>query len=108
MWEEEEEGDNGGRDVNRKMHTCRGMREELEEMDAEFNRQIGVLFQTLKEVEEMTGKVYGLGKIELTLYMPVRVVNLENFCLHRTFASWSIHPLRHPPVLHRYRLSSWR
>ncbi|KAF2786876.1 hypothetical protein K505DRAFT_330045 [Melanomma pulvis-pyrius CBS 109.77] len=72
---------------------CRDTAEELQQIDQEFTRQIGFLFSTLKAVETRAGKIYGPGKIELTLYTPTRAVDRDSYCLHRIFTSWRVHLL---------------
>jgi hypothetical protein len=73
--------------------TCRDTEDELQLMDEEFTRQIKFLFATLEAVESCASKAYGPGKIELTLYTPTRQVDVEQYCLHRTFTSWRVHLL---------------
>jgi hypothetical protein len=67
--------------------------EDLDQMDQEFTRQIGLLFATLQKMETRAATNYGPGRIKLTLYTPTRDVDRNWYSLHRSFTSWRIHLL---------------
>jgi hypothetical protein len=76
--------------------SCRDTKEELQQMDEDFSRQIHFLSATLEAVESAASKVHGTGKINLTLFTLTRLLQVtedDSICLHRMFTSWRVHLL---------------
>lgn len=70
---------------------CRETLDELKEKDEIFTEQIRGAIEAIKVVEEKSGKMYGPGKIQLTILTPLRHVDNE-YC-HRVYSAWRVHLL---------------
>jgi hypothetical protein len=78
---------------------CREKSDELLEKDKIFTRQIGVLFRTLKCLEDRAGTGRTRGKLHLTIFAPRRAVK-DYPCRHLACVCWRVH-LLHPETLPR-------
>jgi len=67
--------------------------EELNAIDIEFTRQIEFLLSTLKTLETNLDEVYRPGKLHLLIYTPTRTIDIEHFCIQRSYVSWRVHLL---------------
>lgn len=89
--DEEEDGENGsaeeGNEARESTHRFRESACELQEKDELFTKQINLLFSTLQALEK---RVKRSGKLNLTIYTPVREVQAP---LQRKFISWRLHLL---------------
>ncbi|CAI6333618.1 unnamed protein product [Periconia digitata] len=71
---------------------CREKPSDLLEKDELFTRQIGVLFSTLKSLEDRIGAEKMAGKLRLTIFPPRRSVDCRR-CHHRVCVCWRVHLL---------------
>jgi hypothetical protein len=71
--------------------SCRENADELRKKDEIFTRQIRIPFTTI-EILEINTKEYGPGRIQLTIYNPMTLID-EAHCLHRHQVSWRVHLL---------------
>ncbi|KAF2706353.1 hypothetical protein K504DRAFT_459648 [Pleomassaria siparia CBS 279.74] len=71
---------------------CRDTPNELEVMDEMFTRQLHYLFFILHTLENRVSKVFGPGRIHLTIFTPTRDLFVDE-CYHRMFTSWRVHLL---------------
>lgn len=81
---------------------CREKSSELLEKDELFTRQIGVLFRTLKCIEDRVGAERIRGKLRLIIFAPRRAVT-DFPCRHLVCVCWRVH-LLHPETLPRLSL----
>ena len=85
--------DDAGELVNTELKypPCRENTSDLREKDECFTRQIHAVLYALNEVET-NAKGHYQGKIQLTIFTPVRWVD-SHHCMHRWFSSWRVHLL---------------
>lgn len=90
--------------------TCGESRQELDEKDQMFTRQVASCFEAIKRVEDKAAKTKGArdqaskdkavenlsrqstGTIQLEVFTPTRHVD-ESYCDHRRYSSWRVHLL---------------
>ncbi|KAJ4300877.1 hypothetical protein N0V90_002965 [Kalmusia sp. IMI 367209] len=68
---------------------CRETEDELQIINEEFTKQIGILFRTLSTLESQAGAQYRPGKIHLTIYTTERRL-WQGECYHRKSMSWRV------------------
>jgi hypothetical protein len=78
---------------------CREKSNELHRKDEHFTRQIGVLFRTLKCIEDRVGAERIRGRLRLIIFTPRRTVE-DGHCYHLVCVCWRVH-LLHPETLPR-------
>lgn len=78
---------------------CREKSSELLEKDKLFTRQIGVLFKTLKCIEDRVGAERIRGRLRLIIFTPRRAA-MDRPCRHLVCVCWRVH-LLHPETLPR-------
>lgn len=74
-------------------HPVRDSQDELRAADESFTDQIEFLFSIVKKTEDLARSEKVHGKVQLTLYTPVRYVDRLNCSIQRAYVSWRVHLL---------------